>query len=921
MTMRLSLLFLSTGLFVSTTLAGQVPVVDGVIGGVPTSFSTYHETSRKFFTVSTAAATTPGKLRVKENTGICETTPGVYQASGYGDITANKSMWFWFFAARNNASTAPVALWFNGGPGSSSMIGLFQEHGPCRINNDTKTVSLNPFSWNNEVNMLYIDQPIGTGFSYGDLVDVGTSQAAAADVWSFLQIFFNDTRFAPYLPNKLALWTESYGGHYGPTFAAHILNQNSAIDAGTVSGVKLNLQVLGIGNGLTDALLQYPAYLTYAANNAYHPLVPANILDAATQAWNSTDGCQSLISACYNGGSNTTCTNAQFFCNNNILGPLAGQWDVYYVPTANPDPYPPNITDYLASIGAAAGADVAWQMTSPDVYDDFSFSGDWMRNSRPDLETVINSGVRTLIYDGDADFIVNYMGVEAMVDALDTQFSALYKQQSWSTYNVQGQPAGQYKNAGTFSYIRVFGAGHEVPAYKFGTLQYGQVAAQMFTQIMRNESLSPTEDAEELFEKRAAIYSSRIVLATRDMMGWDYNVASFTYDDNWRIHRRISQQHLKAESAHMYHPIQSRKVHDMMAGLLDSPERLEEHNKMLSISIPLTTMYGYEVKSLDDPVIVAADRSVELGLKVVALGGSLVNILPIFKYVPWTWTQRVTKEVKRLTEDMKRIPLEALLRDMAAGTAIPSLVGNFMERKQTAGATAEEEERRILNVANTVYSAAADTTISATKTFFYLLTTHQDVQRKAQAEIDRVLGSPRLPTFEDRASLPYIEAIYRETLRWYPPVVMGLPHVSTEDDWYKGYFIPKGTALFANIWAINRDEEKYGPDSYAFNPDRFFDKDGKLNDDDRILAYGFGRRNCVGKYVASSTLWLMMVTTLACFYLRKQKDEKGNEIEIDDEFDEHGLVGHKKEFQCDITPRSKEWRDVIEAARTQGYKF
>lgn len=84
----------------------------------------------------------------------------------------------------------------------------------------------------------------------------------------------------------------------------------------------------------------------------------------------------------------------------------------------------------------------------------------------------------------------------------------------------------------------------------------------------------------------------------------------------------------------------------------------------LSISIPLTTMYGYEVESLDDPAIVAADKSVELGLKVVAIGGSFVNLLPILRYVPWTWTQRITKKVKALTEEMKRVPVEALLRDM-----------------------------------------------------------------------------------------------------------------------------------------------------------------------------------------------------------------------------------------------------------------
>jgi len=86
------------------------------------------------------------------NSGVCETTPGVHTASGYIDIAQNQSLWFWFFAARENPETAPFTLWLNGGPGCSSMIGLFQENGPCHVNADGKTTTLNPFSWNNVSN-------------------------------------------------------------------------------------------------------------------------------------------------------------------------------------------------------------------------------------------------------------------------------------------------------------------------------------------------------------------------------------------------------------------------------------------------------------------------------------------------------------------------------------------------------------------------------------------------------------------------------------------------------------------------------------------------------------------------------------------------------------------------------------------------
>ncbi|KAF5314902.1 hypothetical protein D9619_007517 [Psilocybe cf. subviscida] len=470
---------------------GQIPVVDGVIGGVPTDKTTGF--SDFIQTPLFSNVTTPGKLRTVERSGVCETTPGVYQASGYGDLTATESIWFWYFNSRKNPETAPLSLWFNGGPGSSSMIGLLQENGPCRINNDTTTVSHNPYSWNNEANVLYIDQPVGVGFSHGDL-KVGTSLAAAEDVWTFLQIFLSDKRFSHLRFNKLALWTESYGGHYGPTFAAYFLRQNLAILEGKVKGIPLNLQVLGIGDGLTNPLIQYPGYISYAGVNPYHPLVSQSDIDAANVSWTvPVTGCRDMIIACNApNATNAICSSAQNFCNNRILSPLAGNYDVYYVLTEDPDPYPPAITTFLNTVATQIGGEVRWTQSSNAVYRNFSLTGDWMKNSSPDLEFVINSGVRTIIYDGDADYILNFNGVEAMVDDLKTIWSPLFKLQKFQDYKVNGQTTGVFKNAGLFSYVRIYGAGHEVPAYKYGTLDVGQAAAQMFTQIMRDEGLFST---------------------------------------------------------------------------------------------------------------------------------------------------------------------------------------------------------------------------------------------------------------------------------------------------------------------------------------------------------------------------------------------------------------------------------------------
>ncbi|KAJ6609023.1 serine carboxypeptidase [Mycena sp. CBHHK59/15] len=449
--------------------AGQVPIRNGVIGGVSNK-TVKAETIKQF-------ATTPGKLRVTENSGICETTQNVYQASGYGDLTSEESIWFWYFDARKDPLTAPLSLWFNGGPGSSSMIGLLQELGPCRITNDSQSVTLNPYSWNNEANVLFIDQPVGVGFSHGT-ESVGTSEEAAADIWKFLQIFLADSRFSHLAANDLAIWTESYGGHYGPTFAAYFLSQNAAIAAGTATGVNLNLKVLGIGNGLTDPISQYPGYISYSNANPYERLVSTSTIKAANTSWSSSKGCKAQITSCNKGGSNSVCSAAQSYCNNNILSPLIGNHDVYYVPAGSDDPYPPDITSYLASIADTIGAEVDWQMTNDDVYSNFAETGDWMRTCLPALESVIDAGIR--------------QGIEDMLATMQTQYSAEFNMQSFQTYTVAGHSAGLFKTAGTFSYVRIAAAGHEVPAYKNTGLAVGQAAYQFFSQTMANQSLSST---------------------------------------------------------------------------------------------------------------------------------------------------------------------------------------------------------------------------------------------------------------------------------------------------------------------------------------------------------------------------------------------------------------------------------------------
>lgn len=115
----------------------------------------------------------------------------------------------------------------------------------------------------------------------------------------------------------------------------------------------------------------------------------------------------------------------------------------------------------------------------------------------------------------------------------------------------------------------------------------------------------------------------------------------------------------------------------------------------------------------------------------------------------------------------------------------------------------------------TCHQGASSTVISAIVSFIYLMTINPEIQIVAQREIDSVIENNSLPTFDDRASLPYVEAIYRELLRFAPPLPLSIPHSTNEDDHYKGYFIPKGNlrASFM-LWPIDIYESHAGTNVY-----------------------------------------------------------------------------------------------------------
>ncbi|KAJ7224753.1 cytochrome P450 [Mycena rebaudengoi] len=459
---------------------------------------------------------------------------------------------------------------------------------------------------------------------------------------------------------------------------------------------------------------------------------------------------------------------------------------------------------------------------------------------------------------------------------------------------------------------------HDIPV-KQSWLTYTEWGAQyggiVHARVLGNHIiiLNTHKIASDLLEKRSHIYSDRPHYPMIDLIGWGFASSILPYGNRWRQHRRMFQQYFRREKSLMYQPVQMAKIRDFLRALLSSPENFGEHYRTLAAAIIMKTVYDIDIKPINDRFVAISEKATKKAVDSISPGGA-VNAFPFLRHFPG-WLpgcgfQRFAEDCRLLTEEMKQVPFDFTKKRMADGSGSKSILAALLETNQARGGSSKQEQA-IKEVAATAYAGGADTTVSSLASFFLAMATCPDFQKKAQIEIDNVVGTHRLPEFEDRPFLPYVEAVYREVMRWKPVLPLGLPHATTEDDVYDGYFIPKGSTVLSNIWAMTRDTSVYGADSDEFNPERYFNPDGNLNDDDTVLAFGFGRRVCVGRYAADATVWAAMVSVLATFRIAKAKDLNGNEIDIRPMYSD-GAISHPEPFKCSISPRTEAAKKLIQ---------
>lgn len=494
----------------------------------------------------------------KQYTGYVHLPPNVL-APNQGNYSINT--FFWFIEARQVPEAAPLTIFINGGPGSSSMVGLFQELGPCEVieidQNNLGTIA-REWGWDRSSNIIFIDQPVQVGFSYDILTNMSlnlldetlfdpptdvpvsqpsytflngtfgsndasrtanTSTIAAHSIWHFLQGFL--AVFPQYNPGVkpdgagtgtvgINLFTESYGGKFGPAMAAFFTKQNELRQSDPTFGnnsLEVELTSLGIMNGWLDLIVQTPYFPRFAYSNTYGIQTIDQVQELnALSAWSDADGCQQLTNTCRAEQQgldsedqaisplvNLACSQAQLYCQNYVIGPYTTSGRSIYDISQNVlNPFPDSLyLDYLnqADVQLAIGVPVNFTQDSLAVSGAFLEAGDYVRDGIiQDIVELLDNGVRVALIYGDRDYICNWFGGEAASHAIAAAAGSTYAPWYSAGYSPivtnDSYIGGVVREYGNLSFSRIYDAGHLVPAYQ------PETAFTVFSRVIKGTGIS-----------------------------------------------------------------------------------------------------------------------------------------------------------------------------------------------------------------------------------------------------------------------------------------------------------------------------------------------------------------------------------------------------------------------------------------------
>ncbi|KAL1836797.1 hypothetical protein VTJ49DRAFT_4639 [Mycothermus thermophilus] len=434
--------------------------------------------------------------------------------------------------------------------------------------------------------------------------------------------------------------------------------------------------------------------------------------------------------------------------------------------------------------------------------------------------------------------------------------------------------------------------------------------------------------AHEILEKKAQIYSSRPRMVVFGELGSGQSslvtmrVRNQRERDHWRIHRKLMHIGVGIQSVRGYREIQNNESKIVAYDFLREPKEYVKHLERYATSVVSIIGFGRRVASYNDPIITEVIALMQLAADLNVPGKSfpmLMETFPILAKFPrfMPWFKGVNARGQKGGHYFFHTLAEEALEQYAqkspseqAAMPTPYVKTLFEEGNKHNLPVAE-----LSSLTGNLFGAGADTSSSTLVTFILACCAFPEPMKKAQAEIDRVVGPDRSPHWDDSPNLPYVNAFVKEVFRWRSVAIIGgQPHSPTQDDVYNGWLIPAGSWVQGNVWAIHHNEREF-PDPDRFYPDRFF----KDNDHHRpfpgergYMTFGWGRRVCSGQALAEQGTWITVARLLWGFNVRKARDpQTGREIDVDIFAFTNGLNMRPQPFQCEISPRSEEIRETI----------
>ncbi|KAI0028104.1 cytochrome P450 [Vararia minispora EC-137] len=425
----------------------------------------------------------------------------------------------------------------------------------------------------------------------------------------------------------------------------------------------------------------------------------------------------------------------------------------------------------------------------------------------------------------------------------------------------------------------------------------------------------------DLFSDRSALYSDRyartLALTRLHSLGFNWALVFASYGPRWRALRKGVQEQFHRDAARAFEPIEEFSAHALLRELVKAPEGFLLHIRHMAGRIIMRIAYGIDIRPHNDPYVHMAEEALQAISVGSQFGGLLFDMVPFLQKMPsWfpgTRMRGILRGKRPVADAMFEKAWVDTAKAVAEGTAQPSVAVSNLGKQETPWKSNQA-------IPANIYIAGADTTVSSIQSFFLAMVLYPDAQRKAQEEIDRVLAGSRLPTFDDAKSLPYVNALVKEVLRWHPVAPLGVAHRVTVDDVYEGHFIPKGSTILGNIWAILHDPTVF-PEPESFRPEHFLvsEHGGSLPPDAALspeAAFGFGRRICPGRHMARASVWIVVANVLAAFDIGPARDKDGRVVPVKEEYTS-GIVAYPSPFECKIMPRSEKARELVMATEDE----